>query len=153
MLMPTSTNLAAIVDGLSLELGVDVCSLYIATPGNHLQLAATCGLSQSVIGTRMSFSQGLTGRVARSQHSLSVKNPDTHPDYYHISSSGEEKYQSYLGIPLLRDHHLLGVLVVQTVRPKMFFMSEIKSLYEAGRRVMDILGEETVQPVPARYAS
>lgn len=135
-----SANLAHIVTRLSEELQVDVCSLYIAMDDNQLELAATHGLSQSAIGIHMSFSQGLTGKVARTRHSLSVKKPSEHPDYYHINASGEEKYQSYLGIPLLRNDLLMGVLVVQTVRPKMFFMSEISALYDAGRRMMDQLG-------------
>ena len=142
MIKSETKDLSSIVGQLSEELLVDVCSLYVTTPDNHLELAATFGLSQNAIGARMSFNQGLTGRVARTQHSLSVKNPDTHPDYYHINSSGEEKYQSYLGIPLIRHERLLGVLVVQTIRPKMFFMSEIKSLYDAGRKLMDVMESE-----------
>lgn len=153
--MPNDTsNLNFIVKTLGEELTVDVCSLYILTNDNHqLKLAATHGLSQSVIGATMSIKQGLTGVVARTCRSLSVKNPDTHPDYFHIQGSGEEKYQSYLGIPLVKNESLLGVLVVQTIRPKLFFMSEIKSLYAAGYRLIDILSETESTHLPGiRYA-
>jgi len=77
--------------------------------------------------------------VARTRRTLSVKNPDTHPDYYHVRGSGEEKYKSYLGLPLMKDHVLFGVLVVQTVREKLFFMNEIKMINNAGSRVLDII--------------
>jgi phosphotransferase system enzyme I (PtsP) len=150
MLTITSTQLTDIVASLSKELSVDVCSLYIATNDNHLELIATYGLSRQALGARMSFEQGLTGRVARTQHSLSVKNPEMHPDYFYVSSSGEEKYHSYLGIPLLREEQLFGVLVVQTLRSKMFFMNEIQSLYEAGKRLMDIL-QSDVNSGEAQY--
>ena len=137
-----SYNLNAIVKTLGNELNVDVCSLYtLNTNGDQLKLVATKGLSQSAVGARMSIKQGLTGVVARTRRSLSVKNPETHPDYFHIQNSGEEKYQSYLGIPLVKDMRLFGVLVVQTVRPKMFFMNEIKMLHEAGYRVLDVIAE------------
>lgn len=116
--------------------------LYTLNPaGNQLKLVATNGLSQSVLGVSMSVKQGLTGAVARTRRSLSVKNPSTHPDYYHIQGSGEEKYQSYLGIPLIKNEILFGVLVVQTVRPKMFFVSEIKMLHAAGYRVIDSIAQ------------
>lgn len=137
-----SQYLSNIVKDLGEELKVDVCSLYTINPaGTQLKLVATKGLSQSVLGATMSIMQGLTGLVARTRRSLSVKNPSTHPSYFHIQGSGEEKYQSYLGIPLIRDEVLFGVLVVQTIRAKMFFMSEIRMLHAAGYRVIDLYTE------------
>ena len=140
IMLPESHHLCSIVKILGNELNVDVCSLYTLKPSsNQLQLVATYGLSQSAIGARMSVKQGLTGAVARTRRSLSVKNPCTHPDYFHIPNSGEEKYQSYLGIPLIKDEVLFGVLVVQTVRAKLFFMTEIKVLYAAATRVIEVI--------------
>jgi phosphotransferase system enzyme I (PtsP) len=137
-----SYYLNTIVKSLGKELDVDVCSLYTLNPrGDQLELVATNGLSQSVIGARMSTQQGLTGVVARTRRSLSVKNPATHPSYFHIQGSGEEKYQSYLGIPLIKDMRLFGVLVVQTIRQKLFFINEIKMLHDAGYRVLDVITE------------
>lgn len=137
-----SYYLSTIVKTLGDELNVDVCSLYTLCPGGEqLILIATRGLNQSVVGARMSVKQGLTGIVARTRRSLSVKNPDTHPDYFHIKDSNEERYQSYLGIPLIKDKVLFGVLVVQTVRPKLFFMNEIEILYAAGSRVIDVIAD------------
>jgi L-methionine (R)-S-oxide reductase len=139
---PESYYLSSIVKTLGDELNVDVCSLYtLNSTGEQLQLVATNGLSQSVIGARMSIKQGLTGAVARTRRSLSVKNPSTHPDYFHIPNSGEEKYQSYLGIPLIKDEVLFGVLVVQTVRAKLFFVNEIKMLFGAASRVIEVITE------------
>jgi L-methionine (R)-S-oxide reductase len=154
--MPTEAfNLNSIVKTLGDELNVDVCSLYtFKADTNQLTLAATHGLSQSVIGATMSIKQGLTGAVARTRHSLSVKNPSTHPDYFHIQGSGEEKYQSYLGIPLIKNEVLFGVLVAQTVRPKMFFMSEIQTIYAAGYRLIDIIADAEGMPLPqVKYAA
>ena len=122
------------------ELGVEVCSLYIALDAEQkLQMAASCGLNKNAVGSFLRYDQGLTGKVARTHKPLAVKNPQSHPDYFHIEGSGEEKYQSYLGIPLLHEEKLFGVLVVQTERTKMFLHSEIKSLYSAGRELMDTL--------------
>ena len=141
-MQPETYHLNSIVKTLGQELDVDVCSMYrFHQEAEQLVLVATSGLSQSVIGARMSTKQGLTGVVARTRRSLSVKNPSTHPSYHHIPGSGEEKYQSYLGIPLMKNMRLFGVLVVQTVRPKLFFLKEIKKLQEAGNRVMDIIAE------------
>ena len=140
-----SCHFGNIVNSLGDGLGVDVCSLYSLNPaGDQLILVATKGLNQSAVGARMSTKQGLTGVVARTRRSLSVKNPDTHPDYFHIKGSNEEKFRSYLGIPLIKENILFGVLVVQTVRAKMFFMSEIEMLYAAGYRVIDCMTEKAL---------
>lgn len=135
-------QLQVIVDQLRQELAVDVCSLYIAQKDDHLLLSASSGLDQKALGARLHITQGLTGKVARSRRSLSVKNPDSHPDYHHVAASGEEKYRSYLGIPLVRRQTLYGVLVVQTIKPKMFFMGEIQTLFAAGRRLMEQLEQD-----------
>jgi L-methionine (R)-S-oxide reductase len=141
--MPSESQyLNTIVKDLGEELKVDVCSLYTINPaGSQLKLVATKGLNQSVIGATRPVMRGRSGAVPTTRRALSVKKPSPHPTYHHVQGSGEEKYQSYLGIPLIRDEVLFGVLVVQTIRAKMFFMSEIKMLHAAGYRVIDMFTE------------
>lgn len=139
-------TLTPLIDQLKKDMDVDVCSLYIAsTDEQHLTLLSSSGLASTALGTQLSIYQGLTGRVARTKKSVSVKNPQEDPDYFYVADSGEEAFHSYLGIPLLETNPqttaLKGVLVVQTKRTKMFFMHEIKTLYQAGRAIMDLLNQ------------
>ena len=130
---------------LQQTLDVDVCSLYEADNARQLlSLKASSGLAASSVGDKLRFSQGLTGRVARQRKPLAAKNPHQHADYYYLAGSGEEQFQSYLGIPLLHGDQLFGVLVIQTKQSKMFFHSEISRLYQVGRELMeDILADRT----------
>jgi phosphotransferase system enzyme I (PtsP) len=140
------TPFTPIIDKLQQELDVQVCSIYLSDEQNKmLTLVASDGLDASAIGAKLSFNQGLTGQVARTKKTVAIKKPHEHPDYHYIAGSGEEQYQSYLGIPLLHYEQLQGVLVVQTVRSKMFFMSDIKKLFEAGREVLRLLDGENNQ--------
>ncbi len=133
----------AIITQVAQDLAVDVCSLYILDPSvQSLSLLATEGLDHSALGSVMTINQGLTGKVARTMKPLAVKQPHQHPDYFYVQGSGEEHFESFLGIPLLVQSGLYGVLVVQTTTSKMFFHSEIKALYEAGRRVIYELMEQ-----------
>jgi L-methionine (R)-S-oxide reductase len=91
------------------------------------------------LGSTLLFNQGLTGRVARTKKPLPVVNPSEHPDYFHIKGSDEERYASYLGIPLVHDGRLLGVLTLQTVRSKLFLLSDIRQAYISGRCVIEKL--------------
>jgi L-methionine (R)-S-oxide reductase len=131
------------------ELKVDVCSLYLLnTEKTQLVLAATDGLSQSVIGSKLSIKQGLTGVVARTQKPLPVNKPYLHPDYFHVKGSNEEQFETYLGIPLVHERLLFGVLVVQTKRTKLFFLSDIQRTYAAAEQVM-----EHIILSPVKYAT
>ena len=96
---------------------VDVCSIYIFDgEKNCLSLAATVGLSEGSVGNiHMSLNEGLTGLVIEEMKPVFVKNPARHPRYKYFEGSGEEKYHSFLGLPLVYHGEALGVLVIQTV--------------------------------------
>ncbi len=139
--MPANPSaLKLIVSQLKEELSVDVCSMYLLNEDTHnLYLAATDGLNQRVLGSVLSLNQGLTGNVARNKKPLMVTNPSQHPDYFHLNGSDEEEYASYLGIPLVHEDQLLGVLTVQTIASKLFLLPDIQRVYSSRRSVVDIL--------------
>ena len=109
-------TLREIVRLIADKFGVDVCSIYIFDVAkNRLSLAATVGLSEDMVGKiYMSLDEGLTGLVLEEMKSLFVKNPARHPRYKYFEGSGEEKYHSFLGLPLVYHGEALGVLVIQT---------------------------------------
>ncbi len=128
------------VDAVRSRLGVDVCTLYLALAREReLMLYVTSGLNQNVVGTRLPFGQGLTGKVATRQAPLAARDIQSHGDHYHVDGSGEERFSSYLGIPLLEENHLLGILVIQTEHTQTFFQRDIRELYEAARDLIDHL--------------
>lgn len=96
---------------------VDVCSIYIFNgERNCLSLAATAGLSEDSVGNIcMSLDEGLTGLVLEEMKPVYVNNPARHPRYKYFEGSGEEKYHSYLGLPIVYHGEALGVFVIQTV--------------------------------------
>jgi phosphotransferase system enzyme I (PtsP) len=110
-------SLREIVRLIAEKFGVDVCSIYIFDAAeNRLSLAATVGLSEAMVGKiYMSLDEGLTGLALEEMQPLLVKNPARHPRYKYFEGSGEEKYHSFLGIPLVYHGEALGVLVIQTV--------------------------------------
>lgn len=130
------------VDDVRSRLKVNVCTLYRAHPeDDSLEIVATSGLNQDAVGARLSCQQGLTGKVARTGKPLAARDIQSHSDYFHVQGSGEERFRSYLGIPLHRGDDLLGVLVIQTEDMKTFFLKDIRELHSAGRDVMDSLVE------------
>jgi starch phosphorylase len=121
----------------------EVCSAYLLEPDRaNLVLAATVGLrKESIGGLRMAVNEGLTGLVAELVRPVAVSQVKSHPRFKFFKESGEEKYQSFLGVPLIDRGVLQGVLVVQTVEARVFSEDEIRMLTEAATQVAPIVSE------------
>jgi glycogen phosphorylase len=121
----------------------DVCSAYLLEPDRaNLVLAATLGLRRECIGTlRLALHEGLAGMVAEQVHPVAVEKVSQHPRYKFFGESGEEKFQSFLGVPLIERGVLQGVLVVQTIEARIFEKEEIRMLMEAAVQVAPVVSE------------
>jgi phosphotransferase system enzyme I (PtsP) len=97
--------------------GVDVCSVYVYHPERKkLALRSTVGLNKEAVGTiEMDVTQGLTGLVLETMQPVFEVHPEHHPRFKFYENSGEEIYQTFLGLPLIYHQRALGVLVLQTV--------------------------------------
>ena len=81
----------------------DVCSVYLLEPDRaNLVLAATIGLRQECIGNlRLALQEGLAGLVAETVRPVAVDQVKNHPRFKYFGEAGEDRYQSFLGVPLI----------------------------------------------------
>ena len=121
----------------------DVCSAYLLEPDRaNLVLAATVGLRRECIGhLRMGIHEGLAGLVAEQVRPVAVEQAQTHPRFKYFMEAGEDDYQSFLGVPLIDRGVLQGILVVQTMEPRLFNEDEIHMLTEAAAQVAPVVSE------------
>src|SRR5580692_10885836 len=121
----------------------EVCSAYLLEPDRaNLVLAATVGLRRECIGNlRMAISEGLAGLVAEQVRPVAVEQAHSHPRFKYFREAGEDDYQSFLGVPLIDRGVLQGVLVVQTVEPRVFTDDEIRMLSQAAAQVAPVVSE------------
>jgi phosphotransferase system, enzyme I, PtsP len=121
-----AVNLAQALDIIVLRvkqaLAVDVCSVYLTTPGKEeLVLMATEGLNpESKRRVRLSFNEGLVGLVAQRAESVNLDDAPDHPRYKYFPETGEERYHGFLGVPIVHHRQMLGVVVVQTRETRRF---------------------------------
>lgn len=110
-------TLELIVKQIADKLNTDVCSVYVFDPNErHLVLRATVGLNQASVGSiSMNVREGLTGLVIEKMEPVFVVKPSTHPRFKYYEESGEDIYQTFLGLPLVYHQKILGVLVIQTI--------------------------------------
>jgi len=121
----------------------DVCSAYLLEPDRtSLVLAATVGLRRECVGNlRLGLHEGLAGLVAERILPLAVEDAPAHPRFKYVEESGEDPYHSFLGVPLVERGALQGVLVVQTVAPRIFSKADIQMLVGAAAQVAPVIGE------------
>jgi signal transduction protein with GAF and PtsI domain len=106
-------------------------------------LATTVGLKQQCIGhLRMRLDDGLAGLIAEELRPVAVEDADRHPRFKYFPEAGKDAYESFLGVPLIDDGVLQGVLVVQTVEPRQFTAGEIQRLVDAAGQLGPVVSEE-----------
>ncbi|MEM6618750.1 MAG: phosphoenolpyruvate--protein phosphotransferase [Pseudomonadota bacterium] len=110
-------------------LKVEVCSIYLRRDKNTLELCATEGLKpEAVHVTRMRLGEGLVGRVAKEAGPISTENATDEPGFRYMPETGEERFSSFLGVPIQRLGEMLGVLVIQSREERSYSDDEIYAL-------------------------
>jgi phosphotransferase system enzyme I (PtsP) len=134
-------SLRRIVAIVSERMKTEVCSLYILDrQKNRLTLSATMGLDQESVGkVSMGINEGLTGLVIERMSPVMVVNAQVHPRYKYFPETGEERYHSFLGVPVMEKRMALGVLVVQTSRRRRFSRNEVRLLKAISSQVSSIV--------------
>ncbi|PHR92370.1 MAG: phosphoenolpyruvate--protein phosphotransferase [Robiginitomaculum sp.] len=121
---------------------VNVASIYLRS-GNDLELCATKGLKQSAVHkTKLALGEGLVGRVAQRARLLNLANAPKHPNFAFKPETGEARFHSFLGVPLLRGGRNLGVLVVQSKRARSFTDAEVENLLTVAMILAEIAVED-----------
>ena len=116
------------VEIIAEELSSEVCSIYLLREG-MLELFATRGLNQAAVHvTRLGVGEGLTGTIAQNIETLNLDQAASHPEFQYRGETGEEKFHSFAGVPIVRRERAIGVLTVQHVEPRKYEEVEIEAL-------------------------
>ena len=122
------SKLNAVVEVIGQCLDSEVCSIYLLREG-MLELFATRGLAQEAVHvTRMAVGEGLVGTIAEDIEMLNLAEATAHPDFSYRPETGEEKFHSFAGVPIVRRERAVGVLCVQHVDPRRYEEIEIEAL-------------------------
>ncbi|AFO92034.1 phosphoenolpyruvate--protein phosphotransferase [Phaeobacter inhibens] len=107
----------------------EVCSVYLFRDDETLELCATQGLNvESVHQTRMRIGEGLVGRVARYGKVINTPDAPNAKGFRYMPETGEERFSSFLGVPIQRLGEMLGVLVVQSKEGREFSSDAVYAL-------------------------
>src|ERR1041385_8059289 len=136
-------SVQGIVETVAQHLSMEVCSLYVYEPDHQvLTLWATTGLDPSSVGrVSMSVEEGLTGIVIQKMEPVMAVDAMAHPRYKYFPETGEERYHSFLGVPVVDQRQPCGVLIVQTSRRRRFTRDEVRLLKAIAVPIAGILAQ------------
>ncbi len=106
----------------------DVCSIYLTRGAVH-ELFATEGLKpEAVHRTRLKHGEGLVGLVAETAQPLNIADAPHHERFSYRPETGEDPYNAFLGVPIVRSERTFGVLVVQNRASRIYGEDEVEAL-------------------------
>jgi phosphotransferase system enzyme I (PtsP) len=107
-------------------MAVDCCAVYLADYKNqHFALAATEGLSKQAVGqVFIGFNEGLIGLVGQREEPINIEDAASHPRFKEYPEVQEEKYYAFLGVPIIHQRKVLGVITVQQEELRCFSEDE-----------------------------
>jgi phosphotransferase system enzyme I (PtsP) len=143
--LPSSVQ--GIVQTIAARLSMEVCSVYVCDRARQLlTLLATTGLDPSSVGkVTMGVDEGLTGIVVQRLEPVMAIDALAHPRYKYFPETGEERYHSFLGVPVVDRGQPVGVLIVQTSRRRRFTRAEVRLLKTIAVAVAGILAQVQLQ--------
>lgn len=143
------------------HLAADVCSIYLyETESDELVLTATKGLNPTAVGkVRMKLGEGLVGASLDQFSPVCVGDACNSPNYRYFPEAAEDRFKSFLAVPIQRGAQKTGVLVIQHEEPDYFdeidvtalraLSSQLVGSIENARLLMDIGGPRVTHSAAA----
>jgi phosphotransferase system enzyme I (PtsP) len=133
-------KLDRVVDLIADAMGSDVCSIYLLRD-NYLELFATHGLRKEAVHvTRLRMGEGLVGTIAAEARVLNLAEAAEHAAFAYRPETGEERFHSFAGVPIVRLESPIGVLAVQHADPRRYEDVEIEALQTVAMVLSEMIG-------------
>lgn len=135
----TQAKLNQVVDTIGETVSSEVCSIYLLRDG-VLELFATRGLNQEAVHvTKLAYGEGLTGYIAKNVETLNLDEAASHPDFQYRPETGEEKFHSFAGVPIIRNQQAVGALCAQHIDPRRYSEEEIEAFETAAMVLAELI--------------
>ncbi len=130
--------LPALLDRIRQVMAVDNAAILLAHSGEQtLTLSTAQGLEENLTGqVSIPFGEGIAGRIAATQAPVIV---DDLREVEVANPLLREQFRSLVGVPLLVDGELIGVLHVDSVIERRFTDTDVRLLQLVGERVAHLI--------------
>ncbi|MDO8860240.1 phosphoenolpyruvate--protein phosphotransferase [Haliea sp. E1-2-M8] len=127
-------------------MGTEVCSVYMRDEhSGRLVFRATEGLNALQIGeASLAPGEGLVGLVASREEPVNLEDAESHPRFQLLKGLGEESFHAFLGVPIIHQRDVLGVLVIQQAKRRRFDESEEAFLVTMSAQLAGVIAHARV---------
>lgn len=127
-------------------MGTEVCSVYMRDElSGRLVFRATEGLNRLQIGeASLAPGEGLVGLVASREEPVNLEDAESHPSFQLLQGLGEESFHAFLGVPIIHQRDVLGVLVIQQANRRRFDESEEAFLVTMSAQLAGVIAHARV---------
>ncbi|QTA83705.1 Putative phosphoenolpyruvate-protein phosphotransferase, PtsI-like [Desulfonema limicola] len=118
------------VELVARHLKADVCSIYLYDISTkELVLQSTIGLNPSAVrNIRMKPGEGLVGNTFEQMKPVREAYASTNPMFKYFKEADEDRFESFLAVPIQRGVQKIGVLVVQHEKHDYFTATDVMAL-------------------------
>lgn len=111
-------------------LNAQACAILVLDEeGQTLSFRGSRGFNTEAINAvRVPKDRGISWRIVRDRRPVTLLRASDDPDYYNVPESGEDKFTSLLGAPIMDGAGCVGAMYVQTTQPREFTPAEIESV-------------------------
>jgi len=136
-----SEVLRLIVHLVKQTMDTGMCSVYLYNPkDDNYALMATDGLNPDSVGkVFLSSKEGLVGLVASRAEPINLEEAEAHPNFSFVPETGEQRFRSFLGSPIIHQRKVLGVIVVQEQEQRRFDESEESFLVTVSAQLAGVI--------------
>ena len=132
---------------IAANLVAEVCTIYLMRAGRVLELFATEGLrDEAKHKTRLEVGHGLVGHIGAHARPLILSDAQKHPEFTYVRETGEEDFRSFMGVPILRAGHVIGVVSVQNRALRNYHEEEVETLQTIAMVLAELVGSG--DPIP-----
>jgi len=128
-------------------IGAGASSVFLVDPlSKQYFLMATDGLNPKAVG-KVSFAEGvgLVGLVGERGEPINLDNAPSHPKFNEIKAVSEDKFSAFLGVPIIHQAQLVGVMVVQQESKRRFDESEEAFLVTVSAQLAGVIGHAKIE--------
>lgn len=141
--------LELIVNKVCDALAVEVCSIFLADyDDSQFVLMATKGLNSRSIGQlRVGFNEGLVGLVGQREEPIHLSSAQQHPAFHYDKELLEDEFLAYLGVPIIHQRKVLGVLSIQQKAARQFELDEETFLLTLAAQISSALSNRETDAI------
>ena len=133
--------LQLVVKVIARHMHTEACAIFLLEKRSRdLVMRAAVGFNQEMVGKlRLKIGEGITGTSLKLLKPICVPKGSEDPNFKYVQGVFEEKYESFLAVPILHSAEKLGVIILEDSKPDYYTTHDIRALTTIASQLANFL--------------